>query len=141
MVNIDASLIIQIVNFVFLIWALNLILYKPIRDVLFHRKEKVAGFEQGIELCNKEAREKDNAYVLGIKEARTKGLKEKEGLLTSAADEERKIINKINEKAQANLAEVREKISKDAENVRVSLQQEIDKFADAISQKILGRPV
>ena len=141
MVNIDASVIIQIVNFIFLIWALNFILYKPIRDVLLQRKEKVVGLEQGIEIFNKDAKEKDNSYALGIKEARAKGLKEKGSLLAAAADEEREIINIINKKAQANLAEVREKIAKDAESVRASLQQEVDKFADAIGQKILGRPI
>ena len=36
---------------------------------------------------------------------------------------------------------VREKIEKDAENIRETLQQEIDIYAGEISQKILGRAV
>jgi F-type H+-transporting ATPase subunit b len=59
----------------------------------------------------------------------------------AAADEEREVIEKINEKAQADLAEVRKKIAKDAETVRASLQQEIDAFADAIGEKIIGRAI
>ena len=141
MISIDGSIIIQIVNFIFLIWILNIILYKPIRNVLLQRKERVADFEQSIEASRRDVEEKDEAFSLGIKEAKAKGLKEKEGLLQIASEEERKIIEKINEKAQADIANVRSKIAEDAESARKSLQQEVDTFADAIAQKILGRAV
>lgn len=141
MISIDGSIIIQIVNFIFLIWVLNIILYKPIRNVLLQRKERVADFEQSIEASRRDVEEKDEAFSLGIKEAKAKGLKEKEGLLQIASEEERKIIEKINEKAQADIANVRAKIAEDAESARKSLQQEVDTFADAIAQKILGRAV
>jgi F-type H+-transporting ATPase subunit b len=137
----DVSLFIQIVNFLFIIWVLNVILYRPIRNILIQRKEKVTGFEQIIETLTQDAQEKDEAYFSGIKDARAKGLKEKEALVQAAADEERRIIEEINQKAQADLVEIREKIAKDAENVRESLQQEIDTFANAIGNKILGRAV
>jgi F-type H+-transporting ATPase subunit b len=62
-------------------------------------------------------------------------------LVQTAAEEEKAIIEKINQKAQAELVEMREKIAKDAETVRATLQKEIDVFADAIGEKILGRAV
>jgi F-type H+-transporting ATPase subunit b len=137
----DWSVLIQIANFIFLIWALNLILYRPIRSVLIQRKQKISGFEQSIESFNRDVKEKEEAIALSIKQARGIGLHEKEALLVAAAEEEKKMIAKINEKAQADLAEVREKIAKDAEEIRQSLLQEIDEFASAISHKILGRAV
>lgn len=137
----DVSLFIQIANFLFIIWVLNVILYKPIRNILIQRKEKVTGFEQNIETLTQDAKDKDEAYSSGVKDARAKGLKEKAALVQAAADEERRIIEEINQKAQAELVVMREKIVKDAENVRESLQQEIDTFANAIGKKILGRAV
>lgn len=141
MINIDASVVIQIINFIFLIWVLNLVLYKPIRKILLQRKEKVTGLEQGIDTFMADAREKDSAFAEGIKAARARGLKEKGALLEAAAEEERRIIDKINKKAQADLTGIRQKISKDAEDVKIKLQQEVGAFADAIGQKILGRAV
>lgn len=137
----DESLFIQIVNFLFLIWALNLILYKPIRNILTQRKEKIDSLEHNIETLDTDARERDDAYAAGIKDARARGFKEKEALVQTAAEEEKAIIEKINQKAQADLAEMREKIAKDAETVRATLQKEIDAFANAIGEKILGRTV
>ena len=139
MISVDGSLFIQIINFLFLIWALNFVLYKPIRNILIQRKEKVAGLEQNIDVCNKEIKEKDDAFISGLKEARVNGTKEKEALIEAATDEEKKIIEEINKKAQADFADVRERVAKDAEIVRVALQKELDNIATAISHKILGR--
>ena len=137
----DGSLIIQIANFLLIIWILNLILYRPIRNILRQRKERIEGLELSIETYNENAQEKDDAFASGIKEARARGLKEKETLLQAAAEEEKQIIENVNAKAQAELAEIREKIAKDADNARSSLRERVDEFADEICQKILGRKV
>ena len=137
----DKSLFIQIINFLLIIWILNILLYRPIRKILIQRKERFDTLENNINTLNQEAQDKDDAYVSGIQDARAKGLSEKEFLLQAAADEEKGIIEEINQKAQAELAAVREKIAKDTESVRGSLQQEIETFANAISERILGRTI
>jgi len=137
----DGSVVIQIVNFLLIIWILNLLLYKPIRKILIQRKEKIQGLELSIEVADKDAAEKDQSFAAGIKEARARGLQEKEALIQQAAEEEKRIVAEINRQAQAELAELREKIKKDAGMVRESLEREIGDFARQISQKILGRAV
>ena len=137
----DWSAIIQIINFLFTIWVLNVLLYRPIRKILAQRKEKVDGLELSIETSHNDVREKDEAFAAGIKEARANGFEQKNALLQEAADEEKSIIADINRKAQAELTQIREKIKKDAEVARESLQAQVDDFANQISQKILGRTV
>ena len=137
----DGSFLIQIINFVFLIWVLNVLLYRPIRKILAQRKEKIDGLELSIETSDKDALEKDEAFAAGIKEARARGFKEKETLMQEATDEEKKIIAEINSNAQAELSEVRDKIKKEAEVAREALHKEVDSFANQICQKILGRAV
>ena len=139
MIVIDGSVFIQIINFVFLIWILNNVLYIPIRKVLRQRNEKVAGFETKIDSYTRDSREKNASFELGIKDARKQGLMKKDALLQAAAEEEKKIIAKINEKAQAEITAIREKIEKDAKHVRETLQKEIEVFAEEIERKILGR--
>lgn len=141
MVSLNGTLIIQIINFLILIWALNTVLYKPIRRVLSQRNEKITGLENGIDQSEKLVLEKDQDLKSGIKQAREKGMKEKESLENEARAEEMKMIEKINEKARADLAEIREKISKEADEARQSLLKEVDSFAEDISRRILGRAV
>ena len=140
-IKIDISLAYQIVNFLFLIWALNMVLYRPIRKMLTLRKEKIEGLEGQIEQSINDAADKEKAFADGIKEARAKGLKEKEALVNAAAEKEKGIIEEINASAQANLAEVRDKVAGDVSAVRASLMEQVDDFANAICQKIIGRTV
>lgn len=141
MIKVDISILMQIVNFLFLIWAMNIVLYRPIRKILIERKEKINGLEQNIDKLNKSVQEKEDSYALGMKDARSKGQKGKEALLAAAQNEEKQLIEKINKKAQEDLAQMRGKITEDTESVRNSLLNEVDTFADAICQKILGRVI
>ncbi len=137
----DESAIFQIVNFIILIWAMNKVLYRPIRNVLLQRKEKIAGLQQRTDDSNSDIAEKDKAFEDGIKDARGKGLSEKENLIVAATEEEKAMIGEINRKAKDELAAVLDKISKEAEEARKSLQNEIDDFVKDIGKKILGRVV
>lgn len=132
-------LLLQIVNFLVLLFVLNLVLYKPIRNILKQRKEKFEGLEENAAVTGRQAEEQNKAFSDGIKEARAKGQKEKEALVQAATDEESEIVAKITADAKEDLAEVKAKISKDTEAVKGALEKEIDSFADAITQKILGR--
>ena len=137
----DWTVAIQIVNFLLILWILNRMLYRPIRNILRQRKEKMDGLELSIQTYNDDAEEKDKAFAAGIKEARARGLNEKEVLLQDAAEEEKKILAKVNEKAQAELADIRQKISQEAQTAKAALQTKVEEFAGDICQKILGRTV
>ncbi len=141
MISVDGSVFIQMVNFLVLIWALNFIVYRPIRGILAQRKEKVEGLEQGISRYEQDLAEKEQAIQAGIQQAREKGQKEKETLEERAREHEQQMMEQINEKARTDLAEIRERVARETESVRMSLQKQVDQFADQISEKILGRTV
>ncbi len=137
----DWTVIIQIANFLFLIFALNLLLYRPIRRILTERREKFKALGASIDGAVKSAQEKESAFALAIRDARARGLKEKEALVHQAEEEERRVIEAINQKAQAEVAEMRLTIAREAEQASRSLQAQVEIFAKEISQKILGRTV
>lgn len=139
MVSLDWTVAVQIVNFLVLIFILNLICYKPIRGILHQRKSKIEGLENGINSAVHEAEDKNQSFADGIKQARAMGQKEKEKLMQAAASEERAIIDEINTKAKADLEAMKAKIASDTDTIRAALEQEVDAFADAITKKILGR--
>lgn len=139
MVSVNSTLIIQIINFVFLIWALNLVLYRPIRRIINERNEKVEGLESGIESYEQGAVEKDKELNEGIRKAREKGAAQKEAMENEARELEKQKVAEINEKARQELAQVREQVGRDMEAARQSLESEVEQFAVEISKKILGR--
>ncbi len=139
MVSVDGSIVVQIVNFLLLIWILNMVLYKPIRKILLDRKDKVTGLQSDIDGSADQVMAKETAYADGIRQARASGQKEKEAMMQAAEEEEKAIIGKINASVQVELEAVKEKIAQEMGTVKTTLESEIDAFADAIGQKILGR--
>ncbi len=139
MVSVDGSLFIQIINFLFLLYVLNLVLFKPVRKILLERKEKMYSLEKGVERLSTRMDEKDVAYKDGMKSARTEGLTKKEAIVEQASQEEKEILEKINKSAQANLTEVRKQVAEETEKARIALGKDVDIFARAIGEKILGR--
>ena len=139
MIEFNWTLGVQIFNFLFLMFILNQIAYKPIRKILIERKAKMDGLAESIESTGRQAEEQDTAFSTGLKDARLKGKQEKDTLLQAADAEEKAIVGKINDQAREDLAAVKARIAKDADAVKAALEKEVDTFADAITQKILGR--
>ena len=137
----DWTLFLQMANFIVLIIILNVVCYKPIRKILIERKKKIQGYEEGIQAVNDDAAESEQTFQTKIGEAKAKGFQEKDALAQAAQEEEKRLLDEINEKAQADLEAVRVQIAKDADDARRSLKGEIGAFSAAIAQKILGRAV
>jgi F-type H+-transporting ATPase subunit b len=135
----DLSCIWQIINFLVLIWALNVILYRPMRGIVAKRQAHMASLDKDIEQAKNELNEKGNAYAGAIKEAKAGGMKAKNALIEAGAAEEKKIIEDINQKAQQALADNKARIAQDVKKAAADLQKEVDAFAADIGRKILGR--
>lgn len=135
----DISLVYQMINFLILLFVLNLVLYKPIRNVLLERKAKIEGMAQAASQAETDLVAGENDYKDGLKKARANGLKEKEVFIEEASKEEKKILEEINQKAQANLVEIREQVATETENARKELEAQVEVYAKAIGEKILGR--
>jgi uncharacterized sodium:solute symporter family permease YidK len=54
----DWTVAIQLANFLLILWILNRLLYRPIRNILRQRKEKIDGLELSIQTYNEEPRKK-----------------------------------------------------------------------------------
>lgn len=135
----DGSTLIQMANFLVLLFVLNLVLYKPIRNILIERKAKIDGMKDGAEKASSDLVAGEEAYKSGLKEARAEGLKNKETFIEEATKEEQEIIDQINKKAQANLAEIKQQVATETDQARKALEAEVEAYAKAIGEKILGR--
>ncbi len=135
----DISLVYQMINFLILLFVLNQVLFKPIRKVLLDRQSKIQSLEEGVTGAVSELRSREDSYREGLKKARGEGLKNKQACVEEAGRQEREILEQINRKAQANLAQIRQQVATEAEQARKALEKEIDFFARAIGEKILGR--
>lgn len=135
----DWTTFVQVANFIIIIIAMNFIVYRPIRAAIRNRKETFGGLAGDITSAEKTAAEKLAELEKGLARARSEGAKQKEEIIEAAVAEEKRIISELNEKASADLAEMRKKIGAEVSEAGKALEAEVGTFAQAISEKILGR--
>ncbi len=141
MINIDISLLYQLVNFLFLIWILNIILYKPVRRVLRERNDQLGGLEADIRGLSEQLAEKAREMEARRNEARLEGFNRKEELKKQGQSVERELLSDASKKTESRISEVKVEIAADIVKARETLKSQVDGFSRALAEKILGRKV
>jgi F-type H+-transporting ATPase subunit b len=139
MITTDITLFIQIVNMIVLMFLLNGVLYKPIRNILKERSGKLKGMQEEISTFEEKARrrqeEVDAKMALASGKAK-EALDSARAAAQTAGDEKLAAIKAEAEAAKdAKLAELKA----DIESARSSLRSGLDEFATEMASKILGR--
>jgi F-type H+-transporting ATPase subunit b len=141
MINIDQSLIFQIINVLLLMLILNIILYKPIRTILKQRAEKVANLAAEAQKAHLDMTQKDQDYRDRLQQARKDGFEHKNLFKLQGQEEEKRLLRQANQRIEAELAQNRQKIGQQVEEARKKLSEEVASFSREIAQKILGRTI
>jgi F-type H+-transporting ATPase subunit b len=137
----NTTLFVQIVNFLFLLFVLNIVFYRPIRRILNRRSEEVRGLHESIE----DFREKSDQYVKDLEEsykgAMGEGYKEKDKLKMAGTKMEKEILQEAISSAEAKIGKAKDEIDRSMTGVRQSLEDELNSFSKELAEKILGRNV
>ncbi len=141
MLKIDISLVYQIINFLFLLFVLNLILYRPIRRIIQKRKQEMDGLEKAIQDYESRAQETAKRIEEGMILARKEGFREKEAIKEQGIEEEKSILADAMAKAGDKVQGAKKEIEAKVEEVRKELEGQIASFSAELVHKILGRTV
>ncbi len=139
--EINISLLVQIVNFLLLILLLNIWLYRPIRGILARRQEEFGSLSELIENLRKNVKERQAYIEEGLKQARQQGFIEKETIKGQGLEEERGILQKATSVVEERIEKTKAEIEKSLDEIRKSLEGEISAFSAEVAEKILGRSV
>lgn len=139
MIEINASLFIQVVNFLLMLLVLNYLLYRPIQGILRQRREKIDGFESDIERLIEKAENRQIEIEAQIDEARQEGFSKKEEVKGQGLEEEKRVLDEANTRAEEALHKIREQISEEIVVAREALKADLEAFSADLAQKILGR--
>ncbi|MDD3311145.1 ATP synthase F0 subunit B [Pseudodesulfovibrio sp.] len=135
----DGTLFIQAANFIVTVFVLNVLLIKPIREIIKKRKDLMADQMGKIEGFNSTAEKKVADYEAQLAEAR----KEANGIRSSMKDEgtaeEHKILAVAGEAASGTIQSARAEIEAEVETAMAQLAKDVDKYAAAATAKILGQ--
>ena len=135
----DSTIFIQAANFIITVFVLNVLLIKPIREIIKKRKGLMADQMAKIEGFNSDAEKKVADYEAQLTEAR----KEANGIRSSMKDEataeEQKLLAAAGKEASGTIQAARAEIEAEVKGAMEQLTKDVDKFAEAATGKILGQ--
>jgi F-type H+-transporting ATPase subunit b len=139
MIDIDWTLFAQIINFLLLVFLLNVVLFRPIRNALRERQAKLLAQETEINLLTDQGRSLEDEIREELAAARRAGAGARETLKQEGAQAEATLLEEVKRQAELEWATVEKKIKADMAKARASLQTQAQSFAQLLATKILGR--
>ncbi len=139
MINLDITFIIQIVNFLVLMLALNLLLYKPVRKLLADRAAEIDGGHEKAAQVDREVQEKMAQYETKLHDAKVKAAEERGILKREAQAYEGEILEQARKEAGDSLATIKGQVAKETAQAKDILKEQARSLSLEICEKVLGR--
>jgi len=137
MIELNITLIIQLVNFLILLALLNVLIYKPIRGIVKQRQAKMSSDLTEIERFNEQARSKLDEYQAALDRARKEAGEIRESEKKNAVAEEKDILAAAGEEGATALNAARKDIDAQSKEARKALSQQVKKYAKLVTDKVL----
>lgn len=141
MINLDFTLIIQMINFLVLLFILNKILFRPIRNIIKERNQIVEDFNSDITSLTDQAQESVHQFEEKILEARKKGMDRVQAMKEEGEEAEFQLIASTSEEVHSKVEETRKQVKADIQAARDKLQEQVQAFSVAMTEKILERSI
>ena len=139
--NLNATLIIQVISFLILVWLLVKILYRPFLSFLDKRSQKVHNMLQETRENQQRAEDNFKDSKAQLKKTREEVLKLKE-LVEKQSDEHRqKVLQEAEEEAKHIITSSKEDIDRRIREVKRDIKKEIGNFSVSIAEKILDKEI
>lgn len=139
MIDIDWTLYAQLINFLLLVFLLNVVLFRPIRNIIRERQAKLLAQETEINLLGDQGRSLEDEIKEKLVAARRDGAGARENLKQEGAQAEATLLEEVKRQVEVEWATMEKKIKSDMAKARESLQTQAQSFAQLLATKILGR--
>lgn len=141
MVDINYTLLIQLANFLVLIFLLNILLFKPVLRHLAERDGKVSKSHEEAKENADRAERLLSEFDSELAAARVKASQAYHALQQEGLAEQRAKVAEAKARAQELIEKARKEIEGEAGKARETLKAEMEKLPKDIAAKLLGRAV
>jgi len=124
-------------NFLFLIFVLNILLFKPLMRLFEERKEGIEGSLKKAKELNAKKEELINQLNRELLEANRNAKEIIDKYTQEGKERQAELLKEAEKEAQNILLKTRQEIASQAEVVRLALREEIEKISDEIVNKLV----
>lgn len=141
MIDIDKTMLIQLINFLVLLIALNFILFKPIRQIMLDREQGISSALGDAKAAQERMQGLLENYNVSLADAKQKATTSYNTLYQQGLDAQRDMIAAERAKAGEMLDKARAEIAAASTAARTDLRKEAERLSQEITSKLLGRAV
>ena len=141
MISINATLIIQFINFLILVFILNRLMFRPVLKVVEDRSNHIDDTMSKLVNIENETKELIDRCVSLERNARKEAGNESSKFKKEALEIADKIFGDARDEVAIIKARVNREIEEKIENARQSLKTEATQLADVLTEKVIGRRI
>lgn len=139
LINIDKSLIVQIVNFAILLFVLHRVLYKPFLAKMDERTQAIKKSLDEAQAARAEAARQQEENASRLAAAHREAALIREQALREASDEARKQIDTAGVQARKLVDDTRAQMDAEVRRAREDLRREVAELATSVAEKLVRR--
>jgi F-type H+-transporting ATPase subunit b len=137
----DGSLVLVLILFIFFVFLLNRLLFRPIGRVLDQRQNLTEGSANEARAARRIYETRLAEYEATIRQARAESYKQSEQERAVALEERRRVLDEAKQNAHEQIDRAKQEIEKQVTQARSALESESRQIAENISRTVLGRTV
>lgn len=137
MLELNKWFFVLLLNFLVLLYFLNIILFKPLIKLFKNREESIKG---SLDTAKEMDKKKEDAVSLmnrELKEARKKASEIFENMRKDGLNRQREMLEEAGKQAHDFIASAKAELKTEAENARKRLRPDVEKFSEEIVKKLV----
>lgn len=139
MIEINLTIVIQVVQFLLLLFFLNRFLFRPTINLIEEREKKITTWKEETKNFHESMQARLQSYESQIVEAKVDAQAQQELVTEELQKEEDKKLEAVSEEAVGIVASTREKMQEETELLRGQLREQAEEMSQLLAEKVLGR--
>jgi F-type H+-transporting ATPase subunit b len=141
MVTLDYTILVQMANFILLIFILNALLYKPILNIIGKRKNQMEESDSEVKRLSRTVEQKLAEYEDKVRLAKLDAMEQRNAIVKEGAEQAKGIIDAVRSEIPGMMEQFNAKMGKEVDAARAILRSQSQKISLDIAEKVLGRSI
>ncbi len=138
MLELNKWFFVLLINFLVLLYILNIILFKPILKVLKDRDSSVKDLLSQAKEMEQKREEAISRMNQELQAARIKARERFEEIRKEGLERQKTLLDEANRQALEMIGKAKEEIRVEADKARKRLREDVDRFSEEIVRKLVG---
>jgi F-type H+-transporting ATPase subunit b len=139
LINLDKSLLVQVVNFVILLLILQRLLYRPLLGKMEERTQAIQRSLEEAQSARAEAARQQEENTARLRQAHAEAASIRDQALKEAGEEQKRLVEAARAEAQRLVESAKAQLDADVRRAREDLRREVADLATGVAEKLLRK--